>query len=200
MRRPRLTALKDKQMTSPAPSRQQPAPNSKNLWIGIAAAVLVVACVAAYLWTTREKPEPASTTATPAATPYSPKHLYSETADPSADIKAALVQAKAEHKRVLIDFGGDWCGDCQVLDIYIHQPPNDELLQKNYVLVHVWIGHIDKNLDVPEKYGVQIHKGVPELAVLTSEGKVVYAQAGEFEDMRHMEPVSLTEFLSKWKS
>jgi thiol:disulfide interchange protein len=129
------------------------------------------------------------------------KHIYSETADPAADIAAALAQAKHEHKRVIVDFGGDWCGDCQVLDIYFHQSPNADLLQKHFVLVHVWIGHMDANLAIAEKYGVPLNKGVPALAVLDAHGKVVFAQKnGEFEDMRHMEPGSVTEFLEKWKS
>ena len=132
---------------------------------------------------------------------YTPKHIYSDTADPKADIAAGLAQAKREHKRVILDFGGDWCGDCQVLDIYFHQPPNAELLEKNFVLVHVWIGHMDANIDVAAKYGVPISRGVPALAVLAPDGKVLYAQAtGEFADMRHMDPNSVTEFLKKWKS
>ena len=135
-----------------------------------------------------------------AQTKYTTKHLYSDTADPNADIAAALKQAKKEHKRVLLDFGGDWCGDCQVLDIYFHQAPNDTLLSDNFVLVHVWIGRIDHNLDIPEKYGVAIKKGVPALAVLDANGKSIYAQAtGEFSDMRHMDAKSVTDFLEKWK-
>jgi len=129
------------------------------------------------------------------------KHLYSETAKPSEEIAAALTKAKREHKRVLLDFGGDWCGDCQVLDIYFHQAPNADLLAKHFVLVHVWIGHMDANLDVTKKYGVPINKGVPALAVLSPDGKVIFAQqAGEFEDMRHMNAQSVTDFLNKWKS
>jgi len=100
-----------------------------------------------------------------------------------------------------VDFGGDWCGDCQALDIYLHQAPNDALLETNFVLVHVWIGHMDANLDVAKRYGVPIGKGVPALAILDGNGTVLYAQkAGEFEDMRHMEPGSVTEFLERWKS
>ncbi len=70
-------------------------------------------------------------------TPFVKKQIYSETANPSADIAAALKKARAEHKRVILDFGGDWCGDCQVLDIYFHQKPNAELLAKHFVLVPV---------------------------------------------------------------
>jgi thiol:disulfide interchange protein len=128
------------------------------------------------------------------------KHIYSETAHPKADIAAALAQAKREHKRVIVDFGGDWCGDCQVLDIYFHQSPNTELLANNFVLVHVWVGHIDTNLDIPEKYGVAIKKGVPALAVLDANGATIYAQKqGEFEAMSRMQPNSVTDFLNTWK-
>ena len=116
-------------------------------------------------------------------------------------IAAALEKAKKEHKRVILDFGGDWCGDCQVLDIYFHQTPNQALLEKNFVLVHVWIGHFDKNVDLAAKYGVPINKGVPALAVLNADGRVVYSQGtGQFADMRHMESKSVTEFLEKWKA
>lgn len=135
------------------------------------------------------------------ATPFVPKHLYSETADPQKEIAAGLAKAKREHKRVILDFGGDWCGDCQVLDIYFHQPANQRLLEKNFVLVHVWIGHMDRNIDVAAKYGVPINKGVPALAVLSADGKVLYSQGtGQFSDMRHMESKSVTEFLEKWKA
>ena len=135
------------------------------------------------------------------APPAVKRHLYSAEADPKTDIAAALKQASLEHKRVILDFGGDWCGDCQVLDIYLHQAPNLELLDKNFLLVHVDIGRFDKNLDVTEKYGVPLKKGVPALAVLDSNGKLLYSQqAAEFGDMRYMYATSVTDFLNKWKA
>ena len=152
-------------------------------------------------------PAPTPAAATPAprqpvTTPPSvKKHLYSAEADPKADIAAALKQASLEHKRVILDFGGDWCGDCQVLDIYFHQAPNLELLDKNFVVVHIDIGRFDKNLDIPEKYNVPLKKGVPALAVLDAHGKLLYSQqTAEFGDMRYMYPASVTDFLTKWKA
>ena len=125
------------------------------------------------------------------------KNLYSETANPTADINAALAQARREHKRVILDFGGNWCGDCQVLDIYYHQSPNAELLAKNYILVHINIGHMDKNVDVAKKYNVPITKGVPALAVIDANGKLLYAEREkEFE---HPSPEAITAFLNRWK-
>src|SRR6201997_4512244 len=124
--------------------------------------------------------------------------IYSDTADANHDIAQALVTAQHEHKRVILDFGGNWCGDCQVLDIYFHQPPNLELLQDNFVLVHVNIGHYDRNTDVAAKYGIPLEHGVPKLAVLDAHGKLLYGQVkGEFKSMSKMAPDSVTEFLNK---
>ena len=146
-------------------------------------------------------PSPAPAQARLATPVMAPRHIYSETADPKADIAAGLAKARREHKRVILDFGGDWCPDCQVLDIYFREPENAALLDKHFVLVHVWIGQMDKNIDLAAKYGVPIAKGVPALAVLAADGKVVYAQqTGQFNDMRHMESRSVTDFLNKWKS
>jgi thiol:disulfide interchange protein len=127
-------------------------------------------------------------------------HIYDETADPKALIAAAFKKAKAEHKRVILDFGGDWCGDCQVLYYYFHKSPNVEILDSNFVLVPVWVGRIDKNLDLAAKYGVPLKHGVPALAVVDSRGKVLYAQSqGEFSDMRYMDEKYATDFLNQWK-
>lgn len=128
------------------------------------------------------------------------KIIYNESADAREDIRLALAQAAKEHKRVILDFGGNWCGDCQVLDIYFHDEKNLSLLESNFVLVHVDIGRMDKNTDVAEKYGVPLGKGVPALAVLDARGKVLYSQRnGEFEAMRRMDEASVTEFLNQWK-
>jgi len=126
--------------------------------------------------------------------------IYSATADAHADIAQAIRTATHEHKRIILDFGGNWCGDCQVLNIYFHQQPNEAILNKNFVLVDIDIGRMDKNVDVADKYGVPLNKGVPALAVLDEHGHLLYSQKdGEFEAMRRMDPGSVTEFLNKWK-
>ena len=116
----------------------------------------------------------------------------------AADIKAAVAEAHRTHKRVILDFGGDWCPDCQVLNIYFHQSPNAELLAKYFVRVKINVGRLNANQDLAAKYGVPL-KGVPALAVLEGDGKVVYAQNKEFSDMRHLDSAALTDFLNKWK-
>ena len=188
-------------MPKRSPTPKQTTSGFSGVSVAIVVVIVVVAVLAIYLLRKPSAPPPENATApAPTAPAILNKHIYSETADPQADIAAGLAQAKREHKRVIVDFGGDWCGDCQVLDIYFHQPPNLQLLDNNFVLVHVWIGHMDQNLDLAAKYGVPIHNGVPALAVLSPDGNVLYAQStGEFRDMRHMESDSVTQFLEKWK-
>jgi len=118
------------------------------------------------------------------------------------DIDAALKQAGASQRRVIVDFGGNWCTDCKILDINLKKAENASLLQKHFVMVHVNVGDkgITDNFEVAERYGIPLKKGVPALVVLEPDGKIVYAQkAGEFEDMRHMDPKSVNDFLNQWK-
>ena len=125
------------------------------------------------------------------------KDLYSVTADPATDIAAAVKAARLGHKRVLLEFGGNWCGDCQLLDFYYHQSPNADLLAKHYVVVRIDIGHMDHNMDIANRYHVPVAKGVPALAILDSNGKLLYSeQPKEFE---HSSPEAITAFLNHWK-
>ena len=126
--------------------------------------------------------------------------IYPDAAQAKPEVAAALKTAQKEHKRVLLDFGGNWCGDCHVLDIYFHNAQNRPILESNYVLVHVNIGHMDENVDIAEKYGIPLQKGVPAVAVLSETGKLLYSQkGGEFESMRRMDPSAVTKFLVQWK-
>jgi thiol-disulfide isomerase/thioredoxin len=128
------------------------------------------------------------------------REIYPDPSQAKADIAAALKTAAATHKRILVDFGGNWCGDCQVLDIYFHNPSNLPILEANFVMVHVNIGHMDENLDIAKEYEVPLEKGVPALAVLTEKGKLLYSQRnGQFEAMRRMEAGAVTQFLLQWK-
>jgi thiol:disulfide interchange protein len=128
------------------------------------------------------------------------RDIYPDPTQARADLAAALKTAAQNHKRVIIDFGGNWCGDCQVLDIYFHQQPNAQLLNQSFILVDIDIGHYDHNTDLADQYSVPLKKGVPALAVLDSHGRLLYSQrSGEFEKMRHMGPNSVTTFLQQWK-
>jgi thiol:disulfide interchange protein len=126
--------------------------------------------------------------------------IYPDPAQARADLATALQTAARSHKRILLDFGGNWCADCQVLNIYFHDAKNRPILEANFVLVPINIGHMDANLDIAERYEVPLSRGVPALAVLSDNGTLIYSQkGGEFEAMRRMESSAVTGFLVQWK-
>ncbi len=126
--------------------------------------------------------------------------IYPAPDQAAADLAAGLKLAAARHRRVIVDFGGNWCPDCQVLDLYFHDADNRPILEADYVLVHVNIGRVDQNLDIAARYQVPLNKGVPALAVLDSDGRILFSQkGGEFEAMRRMQSSAVTEFLTRWK-
>ncbi len=126
--------------------------------------------------------------------------IYPAPEQAQADLTAALKEAAAQHRRVIVDFGGNWCTDCHVLDNYMHDAVNQPLVDANFFVVHVNVGRIDQNLDIAERYGIPLTRGVPAIAVLSSHGELLYSQTGgEFKDMRHMDSSALTEFLQRWK-
>ena len=128
------------------------------------------------------------------------QNIYPDPSLAKSQIQAALSRARAAHKRVIIDFGGNWCGDCKVLNLYLHDQTNLPLLNANYELVEVNIGHFDANQDIAARYGIPLQRGVPALVILSPEGKVLLAQThGEFERMRNLQSSDLTKFLNDWK-
>ena len=136
-------------------------------------------------------------TATAAAADTAP---YPPPQQARSDLAQALVLAGKEHKRVLVAFGANWCGDCLALDMNLKQASNQAILKADYVLVHVNVGRFDHNRTLAERFGIPLEKGIPALAVLDADGHVVYSQRnGEFESMSSSDPHLVTRFLEKWK-
>jgi len=128
------------------------------------------------------------------------KDLYPDNADARAEIKEAEEKAARQHKRVLLVFGANWCYDCHVLDLAFHRPDFASVID-GYEVVHVDIGPDGKkNNDVAAEFQVPLDRGVPALAVVDGDGKLLMSQKnGEFENARAMTPEALLEFLNKWK-
>lgn len=126
--------------------------------------------------------------------------IYSPTANARVEIKEAEARAAKRHRRVLLVFGANWCGDCRALDRAFHRPDFASAISA-YEVVHVDIGKDGKkNNDLASEFQVPLNKGVPALAVLESNGKLVFSQKnGEFEAASAMEPEAFLEFLNKWK-
>ena len=134
---------------------------------------------------------------TPAAT--SRPAIYDEKADGAKQIADALAVAKKENKRVLLQFGANWCGWCHKLHKLCQTDPDIVAKLKDsfvVVLVDVNKGH---NGDINKKYGNPAGLGLPAIVILDADGKSLTTQdSGKLEQGDHHDPKKVLAFLNEW--
>lgn len=141
------------------------------------------------------------------AAPKTPEPpIYDENADAKADIAAALTRAAKENRRVLLQWGGNWCGWCRLLHkLFKENRDIARILSYEYEVVMVDIGRFDKNLDTAEKYRAYTEgfkkNGVPFLTILDSNGGLVVNQdTGSLEAGQSHDPKKVIDFLNTYKA
>jgi len=124
--------------------------------------------------------------------------IYDPQIDAKAQISAALERARREHKHVLLDYGGNWCGWCYKLhDVFTKNDEITPIIHDKYVLVMV---DVNSNQDVLLKYDKEEKQhGYPFLTVLDANGNVlINKDTSDLEqDTRHSVK-KVTAFLTKW--
>jgi thiol-disulfide isomerase/thioredoxin len=127
---------------------------------------------------------------------------YDEQANANAAVNRALARARANGKRVLIDMGGNWCGDCRILAATMELPEMKAFLDRNFETVLVDVGRFDKNLQIPARYGVTERlEGVPAIFVVdprSGRDLVGKAAVADLADARNMPPQALADWLAKY--
>jgi len=130
---------------------------------------------------------------TPLPLPYDP------VADADAQVAAGKAKAAASGKLLLIDLGGNWCGDCRVLAGVMRQPEVAAFVEAHYVVVPVDVGRSNRNLQIPSRYGVKHLEGVPSLLVVDAHGRLLDAgHVNALADARSMTPQGLADWLARW--
>ena len=129
--------------------------------------------------------------------------IYDIHADGTRQIDAALAQARAAHKRVLLDFGANWCIWCRRLNATFQGDPSVAAkLSDSYVLVMVDVNRHHgpaRNPDLIVKYGNPVRLGIPVLVVLDSGGRQLTTKdSGELEEGEGHSPRKILEFLGEW--
>jgi thiol:disulfide interchange protein len=145
--------------------------------------------------------------ATLRAEPEYPKmgpDIYDTQADGKAQIAQACVQAKAEHKRVLLKLGANWCIWCRRLShTFETSAPVAKILREKYVLVLVDVNHREgknRNHAVNVHYGNPMQHGLPVLLVLDGDGHLLMTQeTGALENGGDAhDPEKILAFLRHW--
>lgn len=126
---------------------------------------------------------------------------YDEAANAQAVVAKARAQAKREHKRLLIDLGGNWCLDCRVLAGIMELPELQPFLAKHFVIAKVDIGRFDKNGAIAAHYGIVGRlEGVPAILAVDPVHDRLLNRDKLFAlaDARHMTPQGLADWLAQW--
>lgn len=126
---------------------------------------------------------------------------YDENANADAAVAAAKAKAKASGKLLLIDLGGNWCGDCRVLAGVMDLAEVKAFLAKHYVEVAVDVGRFDRNLQIPAHYGITKRlEGVPALLIVDprTDRLLNPARVSALADARSMTPQALADWLAQW--
>jgi len=155
--------------------------------------IATLAIAAPFLWVSSALLAPAQAAADISA--------YPDVARAASDVAAAIDLAARQKRRVLIDFGANWCPDCKILEENFQRAENVELLHKNFILVHVNVGAhgMKENADLAARYGIPLSKGIPALAVLDGKGRTLFSHKnGEYESMRSVDAKAVHEFLLRW--
>ena len=123
---------------------------------------------------------------------------YDEKADAKAAVSAALAEARAAKLPLLVVFGANWCGDCKMLDAAFKTGASAALMAKSFKIVKVDVGRFDRNVDIAQAYGVPLKSGIPAVAVLAADGRVLYAtRGGELADARQMGEAGVHAFFTQ---
>lgn len=124
---------------------------------------------------------------------------YDTEADAHAQVEAAFATARATGRKVLLDFGGNWCLDCRMLAGVLAVPAVQSWTDQHFVTVMIDIGRRTKNLDIAQKYGVPI-VGVPAVGVFTADGTLLNPGGVEaLADARSWLPQAVVDLLASWQ-
>ncbi|MEM9070220.1 MAG: thioredoxin family protein [Myxococcota bacterium] len=86
------------------------------------------------------------------------------------EIQRALARARERNTRVLLEFGADWCPDCNEVVRLGHVSPAKELIDEGYERVFVHVGRFDRHEDLIQRYRIE---RIATLVVLSSDGRRV---------------------------
>ncbi|MCC6154688.1 MAG: thioredoxin family protein [Candidatus Hydrogenedentes bacterium] len=124
------------------------------------------------------------------------KPIYDESGNGDQLIKTALEKAAKENKRVLIQWGGNWCGWCHLLhDLFQSDKAIADRLAKSYVVVLI---DTNSNKQLIEKYDAKL-QGVPYLTFLNPDNTIAgHHDTGSLEIGPKHDPAKVLAVLNEY--
>lgn len=141
---------------------------------------------------TTAAPKVSETSANPIAAPYPDSSLA------PVQVKEAFATAKKTGRKVLLDFGANWCPDCRMLAGVFALPDAQGWLESQFVIVPVNVDRFTSNMDIALKYGVQV-KSIPTVIIVTPDGRPLNGDASlTLGHARSMPPQVTLDLISSW--
>lgn len=129
-----------------------------------------------------------------------PDRPFDESVNADAAVDAAFAQARAEHKLVLINLGANWCADCRILAGVMALRDLKPFVDSYYVVVDVDVGRIDRNLQIPARFGLRGRpEAVPCILIADADGYLLDRDHTEtLDDMYNLTPQAVADWLAQW--
>ncbi|MEI8075488.1 MAG: thioredoxin family protein [Bacteroidota bacterium] len=126
--------------------------------------------------------------------------LYSITANATKDIAAAVKQAKAENKHVIIQAGGNWCSWCLLFEKTVKNDFQlDSAIKANFIVYHLNYSKENQNDEVFAKYGFPQRMGFPVFLILDKDGKLIHTQNSSYlEEGKGYNKSKVIGFFGDW--
>jgi len=127
-------------------------------------------------------------------------HLYNPDANAEKEIAAAVKKAKAEHKFVLLQGGGNWCSWCKRFSITVAKDAKlDSIVNADFVVYHLNYSEENKNEKVYAKYGYPQRFGFPVFIILDDKGNRIHTQNSEYlEEGKGYNKDKIAQFFEAW--
>jgi len=127
-------------------------------------------------------------------------HLYNPDANAEKDIAAAVKKAKAEHKFVLMQAGGNWCVWCKRFSLTVANDPKlDSIVNADFVFYHLNYSSENKNEKLFAKYGYPQRFGFPVFIILDDKGNRIHTQNSAYlEQGKGYDKDKIAAFFEAW--
>jgi thioredoxin-related protein len=127
--------------------------------------------------------------------------LYNPAADAEKDLAAAVAKAKAEHKYVLVQAGGNWCKWCIEFARFAKADPKiDFVINSSYVWYHLNYSKENENKATLAKLGYPQRFGFPSFIILNEKGERIHTQNSEYleDGGKSYSQQKVQSFLEMW--
>ncbi|MCP9751880.1 thioredoxin family protein [Ferruginibacter sp. HRS2-29] len=127
--------------------------------------------------------------------------LYDPSANAEKDLAAAVAKAKAEHKYVLVQAGGNWCKWCIEFARFAKADPKiDSVINSSFVWYHLNYSKENENKATLAKLGYPQRFGFPSFIILNEKGERIHTQNSEYleDGKKSYDQRKVQSFLEMW--